>query len=85
MTNYDSRDDDKYDNGKKDGNDKGNAVYVSVSNGTIFDAITMLHSYGVGLGDNGNGATAAAHYISTHLTIYLPYKDPIKNRTKTIV
>ena len=45
----------------------------------IFDLIMMHQSCRGVSGDNGNGALADAHYISTHRTIYIPYKDPIKD------
>ena len=57
MTNYDDRDDDR--------NDDDNADSGSGSDGPIFEPIITPRSCGGGSGNNGDGATAAAHYIST--------------------
>ena len=74
MTNYD----DVHDNVDEDGNNDGNADSGSGSNGPIFDIITPPQSHGGGSGDD-DVAVAVAHYISSRCTIYLPYKDPIKD------
>ena len=51
-----------------------NVAAISGSNGPIFDLIRMSRYRGGGLGNNGDGATATAHYVSKRRTIYLPYK-----------
>ena len=88
MMNYDDRDkdiDDDIDNdGNEDGNDDDNTASGSGSDGQIFDPVMTPQSRGGGSGNDGNvdddeGATAAAHYVSTSWTIYLPYKDHIKD------
>ena len=73
MTNYyngdDDRDDDGDDNGdddgNADGNDDDNTTSGSGSDGPIFNPITTPRSRGRGSGNDGDGAVAAAHYIST--------------------
>ena len=76
MTNYDNVDD----NRNKDGNDNTNDASGSGPDGLIFNLITTPRYRGVVLGKNDDGTAAAAYYISTNITIYLPYKeDPIKN------
>ena len=67
------------DKGNEDRNNDDNTASISGSDGPIFNLITMSWSSGGGMGDVGNGAAAVAHYISTHLTIYLSYKDSIKD------
>ena len=74
MKNYDN----EYDNGNEDGNKDKNSASRSGSDGTIFDLITMPWYHGGGLGDDSDGDTAAAQYISISFTIYLPYKYHIK-------
>ena len=63
MTNYDGG----YDDGNKDRNKDDNAASGSESDGLIFNLIMTPRSRGGGSGDDGNGAMAAAHYISTLL------------------
>ena len=75
MTNYCNGDNDR----NKDGNDNNNAAFGSGSNGPIFDSIMTHRSLGGGPGDDSDGAAAAAHYVSTRWTIYLPYKNHIKD------
>ena len=62
----------KYDDGdnygNKDGNQNNNTAAKSGYNGPIFGTITP-QSHGGGLGNNGDGAAAAAHYVSTCWTI----------------
>ena len=82
MKKYYNRDEDVDNYGNEDGNDDENAASGSGSVGPIFDPITMPRSCGVGSGDNGDGTVAAAHYVSTRSTIYLPYKYHIKNHQK---
>ena len=70
MTKYDNGGDDGKDNdGNEDGNDDNNAAARSGSDGSIFDPITTPRSCGGGLGDDGDGAAAAAHYVSMRWTI----------------
>ena len=83
MTNYDDRDDDADNNGNEDGNedrnDDDNAASRSGSNSPILNPI-MMHLYHGGVyGNDGDSAESAVHYVSTCRTIYLPYKDPIKD------
>ena len=66
-------------NGKKDGNDDENYTPESGSDGLISDPIMTPQYCGGGLGNDHDGAAAAAHYISMRHTIYLTYKDPIKD------
>ena len=85
-TNFNDGDDDGDDDGNEDVNDDDNADSRSVSDGPIFNLITTPWSHVGGLGnDDGDGAAAVAHYISTHWIIYLPYKDPIKDVPSTNV
>ena len=79
MTNYNYGDNAGDDDGNEDGNDDNNVASGSGSDGPIFNLLTTPRSRGEGSGDNGDGAAAAVHYISTCRTIYLPYKDPIKD------
>ena len=79
MTNYNNGDDDRDNDGNKDGNDDDNAASESGSDGPIFDVISTPWSRRGGSGDDDYGAAAAAHYVSTCRTIYLPYKDHIKD------
>ena len=69
----------EYDNIYNDGNDDDNAASGSGSNGLILDPITKPWYRGGGLGDDNNGATSTVHYVSTCRTIYIPYKDHIKD------
>ena len=75
MANYDNGDNDI----NEDGNDNNNAASVSGSNGSIFGPITTPRSHEEGSGNDGNGTAAAAHYMSMCRTIYLLYKDHIKD------
>ena len=77
MTKYDGRDDNKYNDINEDRNGNYNNAAGSESDDPIFDTITVFQSHGGGSGDNvkGDGAAAAGHYISTHWSIYLPYKN----------
>ena len=68
-----------YDDGDNDGNKDDNAASGSGPDGPIFDPITTPWSRGGRSGDDGNGAAAVAHYVSTRRTIYLPYKNYIKD------
>ena len=79
MTNYDNRDDDGDNYGNKDVNDDDNAAFGSGSDGPIVNPIMTPRSCGGGSGDNGDGSAATAHYLSTHRTIYLPFKGHIKD------
>ena len=69
MTNHDDGDDD----GDKDRNEyknyDDNAASVSGYGGPIFDPIAMPQSCRGGLGDDDDGAAAAAPYISTRWNI----------------
>ena len=78
MTNYDDGDDD----GDNDGNGDDNAPSRSVSDGPIFNPITMTQSRGVESGndgDDGDDAAVATYYVYMRRTIYLPFKDHIKD------
>ena len=69
MTKYDGRDEDRDNDGNKYGNNDANDTAGSGYDGTIFDPITMPRSYEGGLGENGDGTEAVAHYASMHWTI----------------
>ena len=75
----------KYDNGyddeNEDVNNDDNAASGSGSDVPIFNPITTPRSHGGGFGDDGDGAAATAHYVSTCCTKFIPYKDPIKDVT----
>ena len=79
MSNKDDRYDDGDNDGNEDGNDDNNTATGSGSDGPIFDPITTPRSRGGGFFDNGDVASATKHYVSTCQTIYLPYKDHIKD------
>ena len=83
MKNYVKGYENQYNDGNKNRNVDENAASGLVSYGPILDSITMPQSSRGGLGNNNDGAAAAAHYLSTHRTIYLPYKYPIKDLPKT--
>ena len=72
MINYDVRDDYGDNDGNEDKIDDDNAASGSGSNGPNFDLIMTTHSHGGGLGDDGNGSAAAAHYLYTHHIKYVP-------------
>ena len=83
MTNYnkgyDDGDDDRYNNGNEDGNGDVNSNSGSGSDGPIFDLI-MTPRFCKGFsGGDVNGAATAANYVYTCRTIYLRYKEPIKD------
>ena len=78
MKNYDNIDENGDNDGNEDKNDNGNAASGSGSNGPIFDLVTMPWCRGEGMGNEGNGTAAVAHYISTRMIIHLPYKYHIK-------
>ena len=73
MMDYDDGDDNRNNDGDKDGNNYGNAASGSGSDGPIFDWITTPRSSGGVSGDNGNGPAATAHYVSICRNIYLPF------------
>ena len=83
MTNYDNGDDDGdddiYNNGNEDGNGNGNSTSKSGSDGPILNLIMKTRSCGGFSGGDSNGAATLANYIYTCLTIYLRYKEPIKD------
>ena len=66
-----TKSDNEYDDGNEDRNNDNNAASGSGSNVPIFDPITTPRSPGVILGDNRNGAAAAAHFIYTCHNIYI--------------
>ena len=85
MMNYNNRYYD-VDNGKnKDGKYDKNAASGSGSDGMIFDPTMTPWYRGGGSGDNSDNALAAANYVSTRRTIYIPYKDHIKDVPQTAV
>ena len=79
LTNYVNGYDDGDNNGNEDGKDEQIANSGSGYDGNIFDLITTYWSRGGGSCNNGDGTAAAAHYVSPRRTIYLPYKDHIKD------
>ena len=76
MTNNDDRDYYGDGNINQDGNNDNNAALIRIR---CSDLIMMPRSSGRGLADNSDVAAAAVHYIYMCCTIYLPYKDPIKD------
>ena len=81
MTNYDNGDDEK----NKDENDDENAASGLGSISPVPDTITTPRSCGSGSCNNKYGAAAKEHYIFTCYTIYIPYRDSIKDVPQTDV
>ena len=79
MTKYDDGDDDRDNDGNEYGNNNDNDTDGSGSDGLIFYLITKPQSSGGGSIKNGDGAVDVVHYVSMRRTIYLPYKDHIKD------
>ena len=79
MKNYDNGNDDRYKDRNKDENYDNSAASGSGSDGSIFNLIILSCSLGGGLSNSSKSAVAAAHYVFVHRTIYLHYKDPIKD------
>ena len=65
MKDYDDGYDEGYNDRNQDGKNNENATSISVSDSPIFDPITTTQYCRGELGNNGNGATPAAHYVST--------------------
>ena len=59
-------------------NNNYNAASGSWSDGPMFDLMMLPCYSGEVLGDDTDGAAAAAHLVSKNGNIYLPYKDHIK-------
>ena len=79
MAKYNNGDDDGDNDENKDGNDDYNASAGSGSDGPIFYLIMTPRSCGGFSGGDGNGAVAAENYLYKCRTIYLPYKEHIKD------
>ena len=81
MANYDDRDDTGDNDVNEDRNNDENAAFGSGPDGPIFNLIMPPWSHEGVTGNDSNGAAAVAHYVSSRWTIYLPYKDHIKDVT----
>ena len=79
MTNYDDGDENVDNDGNEGEHDDDNAASRSGSDDPIFDPITTPRSHGEALGNDLDGAASVAHYVSTCWSIYLPYKNHIKD------